>query len=600
MIEELSIRDLGVIAEATLPLGPGFTAVTGETGAGKTMVVTALGLLLGARADAGTVRQGQSQSWVEGRWVIEPNGLVADRVRDAGGDLDGPELILGRSVSAEGRSRAVVGGRGAPASVLGDLGSALVVVHGQSDQVRLRTAIAQRDALDRFAGPKLATALGKFSHAFHRWQANQLEYDRLVAERDLRAREADELRAAIAEIEAVAPQPGEEAELTGRAERLGNLEELRVGAESARQLISAEDNPDDVPDVVALLESARRTLDRIAEHDAELAPLAEGLANTGFLVADIAAQLSSYLAGLDADGARELEIVQERRADLTALARKYVGGIDEALEFLDTGSARLLELDGDSERIDELRSEADADHALVDQLATALTALRTAAAKKLGAAVTAELAALAMPDASLVVTLDTKPEFTANGRDLVTILLQPHAGASPRPLGRGASGGELSRVMLAIEVVINATDPVPTFVFDEVDAGIGGAAAIEIGRRLARLAETAQVIVVTHLAQVAAFATNHLSVVKDSDGSVTASSVRQLQGDARAAEMARLLSGLPDSKSGLEHARELLALAGTGTSPAASASPTASVSAASAEAGATIESRGGKYERGLF
>ncbi|TFD46865.1 DNA repair protein RecN [Cryobacterium frigoriphilum] len=590
MIEELSIRDLGVIAEATLPLGPGFTAVTGETGAGKTMVVTALGLLLGARADAGTVRQGQAQSWVEGRWVVEPDGVVAERVRDAGGDLDGPELILGRSVSAEGRSRAVVGGRGAPASVLGDLGSALVVVHGQSDQVRLRTAVAQRDALDRFAGPKLAAAAGQYSHAFQRWQANQLEYDRLVAERELRAREADELRAAIAEIEAVAPQPGEESELTGRAERLGNLEELRVGAESARQLISAEDNPDDVPDVVALLESARRTLERVAEHDAELAPLAEGLANTGFLVADIAAQLSSYLAGLDADGARELEIVQERRAGLTALARKYVGGIDEALEYLDTGSARLLELDGDSERIDELRGEADVDHALVDKLATALTALRTKAAAKLGSAVTAELAALAMPDASLVVTVESKPEYTLNGRDLVTILLQPHAGASPRPLGRGASGGELSRVMLAIEVVINATDPVPTFVFDEVDAGIGGAAAIEIGRRLARLAETAQVIVVTHLAQVAAFATNHLSVVKDSDGSVTASSVQQLTGDARAAEMARLLSGLPDSQSGLEHARELLALAGTA----------ASVSAVSAAAGATIEPRGGKYERGLF
>jgi DNA repair protein RecN (Recombination protein N) len=574
VIDELFIRDLGVIAEATLPLGPGFTAVTGETGAGKTMVVTALGLLLGDRADAGTVRQGQPQSFVQGRWVIDPASSVADRVRDAGGDLDGPELILGRSVSSEGRSRAVVGGRGAPASVLGDLRNDLVVVHGQSDQVRLRSATAQRDALDRFAGDDLAGVLGDYQHAFHRWQANQADLDRLQTERDLRSREADDLRAALAEIETVAPQRGEDAELAERAERLGNLEELRLAGEQARQLISAEENPDDLPDVVALLETARRALDRVAAHDVALSPLVAAIANAGFVVADIAGELSSYLAGLDADGARELEIVQERRAELGILARKYPGGLDEAIEFQDTGSTRLLELDSDSDRIDQLTVEADADHKLVTDLAASLTALRAAAAVQLGARVTAELGALAMPDAVLLVEVEPGPEFTLTGSDLVRLLLQPHAGAEPRALARGASGGELSRVMLAIEVVINATDPVPTFVFDEIDAGVGGAAAIEIGRRLARLAETAQVIVVTHLAQVAAFAGNHLSVVKDSDGSVTASSVRQLLGDDRAAEMARLLSGLPDSKSGLDHARELLDLAQSPSTPPAPTSPT--------------------------
>lgn len=564
MIEELSIRDLGVIAEATLPLGPGFTAVTGETGAGKTMVVTALGLLLGERADAGTVRQGQAQSWVEGRWLVETDGAVAQRVRDAGGDLDGPELILGRSVSAEGRSRAVVGGRSAPASVLGDLGGDLVVVHGQSDQVRLRSATAQREALDRYAGGPLAETLANYRHAYARWLANREELDRLIAERDLRAREAEELRIAIAEIETIAPQPGEEAELAERADRLGNLEALRVAAASARESISAEDNPDDLPDAVTLLDAARRQLERAAEHDPALPPIVDAIADAGFLLADIAAQLSSYLAGLDTDGAGELEIIQDRRAELSALGRKYAGGIDAAIEFLDTGSARLLELDSDSERIDELQADLDADHQLVDALSAELTALRQDAAHTLGASVTSELAALAMPDASLVVEVDTREDFTATGRDLVTILLRPHAGAEPRALSRGASGGELSRVMLAIEVVINESDPVPTFVFDEVDAGVGGAAAIEIGRRLAKLAETAQVIVVTHLAQVAAFAGNHLTVVKDSDGSVTASSVRQLHGDDRAAEMARLLSGLPDSASGLEHARELISLAHSG------------------------------------
>jgi len=563
MIDELIIKDLGVIAEATLPLGPGFTAVTGETGAGKTMVVTALGLLLGERADPGLVRQGQAQTWVEGRWLIPADGAVAGRVRDAGGDLDGGELILSRSVSAEGRSRAVVGGRGAPASVLSDLGGDLVVVHGQSDQVRLRSATAQRAALDRFAGPELADTLDRFTEVFHRWQDRQGELVLLVDERDQRSQEAAELRDAIDEIERIAPQRGEDDELAARAERLGNLEELRVAAAQAREFLSAEENPDGLPDAVALLDSARRQLERAGEHDPALPPMAEALAGAGFVVADVAAQLSSYLAGLDADGARELEVVQERRAVLTALARKYDGGLDEAIDFPGTGSTRLLELDSDTDRIDALRAETEADRLVVEQLADRLTGIRLAAAERLGTAVTAELGALAMPDAALVVEVDSRPEITATGRDLVRILLRPHAGAEPRSLARGASGGELSRVMLAIEVVINATDPVPTFVFDEVDAGVGGAAAIEIGRRLARLAETAQVIVVTHLAQVAAFAGNHLSVVKDSDGAVTASSVRQLHGDERAAEMARLLSGLPDSASGLEHARELISLART-------------------------------------
>ena len=563
MIDELIIRDLGVIAEATLPLGPGFTAVTGETGAGKTMVVTALGLLLGERADPGLVRQGQAQTWVEGRWLIPADGAVASRVRDAGGDLDGGELILSRSVSAEGRSRAVVGGRGAPASVLNDLGGDLVVVHGQSDQVRLRSATAQRAALDRFAGPDLADTLGRFTEVFHRWQERQGELVLLVDEQDQRSQEAVELRDAIDEIERIAPQRGEDDELSARAERLGNLEELRVAAAQAREFLSAEENPDGLPDAVALIDSARRQLERVGEHDPALPPLAEALANAGFVISDVAAQLSSYLAGLDADGARELEVVQERRAILTALARKYDGGLDEAIDFLDTGSARLLELDSDTDRIDALRAETEVDRLVVEGLADRLSGIRLAAAERLGTAVTAELSALAMPDAALVVEIDSRPEITVTGRDLVRILLRPHAGAEPRTLARGASGGELSRVMLAIEVVINATDPVPTFVFDEVDAGVGGAAAIEIGRRLARLAETAQVIVVTHLAQVAAFAGNHLSVVKDSDGAVTASSVRQLHGDERAAEMARLLSGLPDSASGLEHARELISLART-------------------------------------
>ncbi|RDV45638.1 DNA repair protein RecN [Leifsonia sp. ku-ls] len=568
-IEEISIRDLGVIADASLPLGPGFTAITGETGAGKTMVVSALGLLLGERADTGAVRLGSTQAWVEGRWRVASAGDVVERVRDAGGDVDAidadeSELVLSRSVSAEGRSRAVVGGRSAPVAVLTELGEQLVVVHGQSDQIRLRSAVAQRAALDRFAGPTFAAALDTYEQVFHRWRDNRAELDELIADQDRRAREAEDLRIAMAEIEAVAPQPGEDDELAERAERLTNLEELRLAAAAARELLSAEES--EGVDALGLLDNARRQLERVAPHDSALQPLAESVAEANYLISDIAAQLSTYLAALDADGAQELEVVQERRAELASLVRKYGPTLDDVIRTLETGSLRLLELDGDADRIDELTREVEADAELVRELASGLSAERAAAAERLAEAVSEELSALAMPDARIVVEVtqrdpDDLTTYSASGRDQVAILLQPHPGAEPRPLGKGASGGELSRVMLAIEVVIAGSDPVPTFIFDEVDAGVGGASAIEIGRRLARLAESAQVIVVTHLAQVAAFANNHLTVVKGSDGAVTASSVRRLDGDERIAEMARLLSGLPDSESGLAHARELVEMA---------------------------------------
>lgn len=561
MIEELGIRDLGVIAEATLPLGAGFTAVTGETGAGKTMVVTALGLLLGARADAGAVRSGAKQAWVEGRWLVPDDGSIAERVAETGGEVEAGELLLGRSVSAEGRSRAVVGGRSAPVGVLSELGDELVVVHGQADQQRLRSAVAQREALDRFAGPALQRALDEYQAAFTAWRTDAAELTRLREAHDARAREAEELRADLDEVEDADPQPGEDVELHERAERLSNLEELRVAAAQARALVSADEVVDDAPDAVALVEAARRHLDRVIAHDPALAPMAETLTNASFLLADAAAELAAYLAGLDADGARELEIVQDRRAVLAALIRRHGGTLDEVLDFRRTGGLRLVELDGDDERIVALETSVAALASEVDRLAARLTELRTDAAARLADAVTGELSALAMPDAALRVTVEPTPEASMYGRDQVAILLSPHPGAEPRSVSRGASGGELSRVMLAIEVVIAGTDPVPTFVFDEVDAGVGGAAAIEIGRRLARLAERSQVIVVTHLAQVAAFATNHLSVVKGTDGQVTASSVRQLIGADREAEMARLLSGLADSASGLAHARELLEIA---------------------------------------
>ena len=563
MIEEIAIRDLGVIGRATLPLGPGFTAVTGETGAGKTMVVTALGLLLGQRAESGVVRSGSAQAVVDGRWVVPEGGAVVERVRDAGGDVDDGELFLSRVVSAEGRSRAVVGGRSAPIGVLGDLADHLVVVHGQSEQIRLKSAQAQRAAVDAHGGAPLAAAAASYRAAFDAWTAARDELAEITRDRDERRAEAEALRAAIDEIEAASPVAGELDELDATADRLSNSEDLRLAAGLAHEILST-DAVDGTRDVLSLVEEARRQVERVAPHDPELAPIADLLAEVSVQVSESSARLSSYLGGLDADAAGDLEAVQTRRAELTALMRKHGPGLDDVLRLLDEGSRRLVELDGDDDRLASLDDEVAQFRAEAESRAAVLSDLRRASGADLSARVSAELSALAMAGAEIVVEVTPRDDLGTTGADVVSLLLRPHPGSEPRPLGKGASGGELSRVMLALEVVMAGSSDVPTFVFDEVDAGVGGSAAIEIGRRLAALSERAQVIVVTHLAQVAAFATNHLRVVKDASGEVTASSVQQLEGDERVAEMARLLSGLPDSTSGLDHARELLELASSG------------------------------------
>ncbi len=560
MIEEIRLRDLGVIADATLPLGAGFTAITGETGAGKTMVVSALALLLGARSDSSVVRAGADKAVVEGIWRLPAAHSSVARVEDAGGEPepvgeDQVELYLGRTVSREGRSRATAGGRTVPAGVLSDIADELVVVHGQSDQLRLRSAAAQRDALDRFGAAPIATAAHAYRTLFDRRRSLQSEWEELTTRADERRREAERLRAEVEEISALDPQPGEDEELTRRAERLGNVEELRTAATEAHEALSTDSEQ---PDVTLLLASARRALERVDGSDPALAEVTAGLVDIGYRVSDLAASLSDYALALSEAGPQELADVEDRRAALTPLVRRH-GSLQEALDFGAAGALRLAELDDDPERIEQLAAELETVDAELDSAAAALTAARRAAAESLGEAVTTELRALALPDAQVEVDV-TETTPSASGRDDVTFLLASHPGATPRPVARSASGGELSRVMLAIEVVIAGTEGTRTFVFDEIDAGIGGAAAIEIGRRLATLAETSQVIAVTHLAQVAAFAGNHLSVVKSHDGSVTASDVRALDGADREAEMARLLSGLSDSGSAIEHARELLGL----------------------------------------
>ena len=559
MIEELHIRDLGVIADATLPLGPGFTAITGETGAGKTMVVSALGLLMGERSDAGAVRTGAAQARVGGI-VRTSDPAVAEIVDDIGGDLEDGELVLSRTVNAEGRSRASVGGASAPVGSLGRLAERLFAVHGQSEQLRLRSAAAQRDTLDRFGGDELAATLRDYRIAHRERQQLGAQVAELTEARDERAAEAVRLRSELEEIAAVDPQAGEEQELVQRIDLLSNVEALRAATSSAHEALATDSDDPMSRDASSLVDEAVREVERVAGHDQRLEAVLETLRSASFQLADAARELAAYAADLDQEGPGELAQANDRLAALTGLFRVYGADSAAVVEYAADAARRLTELDGDDERIDELTARLEQLDDEERSLADRLSELRADAASRLSELVTVELRQLALPDAEFVVRVTPLDALGGSGGDEVQLLLSPHPGAQPRPIAKSASGGELSRVMLALEVVVAGVDPVPTFVFDEVDAGVGGAAAIEIGRRLARLARSSQVIVVTHLAQVAAFANNHLQVVKDSSGGFTESSCRRLEGEERLAEMARLLSGLSDSGSALEHAAELLAL----------------------------------------
>ncbi|GAB3212159.1 DNA repair protein RecN [Marinactinospora thermotolerans] len=561
MLEEVRIQGLGVIDDAVLELSPGFTVVTGETGAGKTMVVTGLGLLFGGRADPQRVRPGADRAVVEGRLRVAPDGRVAERVAEAGGDLDEDVLILTRTVSAEGRSRATLGGRSAPVSLLAYLADDLVAVHGQSDQQRLLRPERQRAALDRYAGEELAKVASAYSAAYrrHREVADTLE--ELTTRARERAQEADLLRFGLEEIAAADPKSGEDEELLAEESRLGHADALRIGATTAHEALVGDPAVAEVQaDVISLLAAARQALAGVREHDADLAAVADRLDEASYILSDAATELASYAESVEADPAR-LAAVQERRALLTQLARKYGETTADVLAWAENAAKRLAELDGDDERIDALRVEETELREAMTGLADRLTEIRTRAAERFGAAVTEELTALAMPHARVSVRVTTGEEFGQHGRDDIELLLAPHPSAPPLPLNKGASGGELSRVMLAIEVVFAGADPVPTFVFDEVDAGVGGKAAVEIGRRLARLARRAQVIVVTHLPQVAAFADAHLLVEKSNDGMVTESGVTRLDRQGRVRELSRMLAGMEDSELGRAHAEELLTIA---------------------------------------
>jgi DNA repair protein RecN (Recombination protein N) len=564
MIEELRIRGLGVIEDAVVPFDGGFTVLTGETGAGKTMVLSGLGLIMGGKSDAGLLRSGAERADVDGVWRMPAESAVdiLARVEEAGGAAeveDGEaELLLGRSIGAGGRSRAFAGGRSVPASTLAEVTEALLAVHGQAEQLLLRDARRQRELLDRFGG--LGDLVAGVAEWFTSWRALDRELNDLIAHRSDREREAALLRHGIDEIAAVEPVPGEDVDLKAQAQVLAHATDLLESVAQAHAALAGDDGEPGVADLVL---RARRALERAQSLDPAMAALLVQLDGLATMAGAMTGELTAYADGLDADPQRLAE-VEERRQALSTLKRRYGPELDDVLAWWAQAEISVAGVDGADERIAALTEQVSTAWARLQSSAAELSAARHAAGERFAAAVTAELHALAMPDARITVEVDTTDDpaaFTAEGADTVAFLLTPHSGSDARPLGRGASGGELSRIMLAIEVVLADVHRLPTFVFDEVDAGIGGKVAVEVGRRLARLARSSQVIVVTHLPQVAAFADRHVVVTKDRSGQVTESSVQVVEGPERVRELVRMLSGLEDSQSGAEHAAELLALA---------------------------------------
>lgn len=552
MIESLDISHLGVIAKAHVDFGPGLVVVTGETGAGKTMVLSSLQLLLGARADAALVRSGEERLSVDGIFSVTPD--IAARVEDAGGFVEGDELIVGRSVRAAGRSRAHLGSRPVPASVLADIVGSMVTIHGQSDQIRLTGESAQRRALDQFGGPAHGALLEEYRSAFRRAVEVKHRLDSLRGDASERAEELEDLRAAILQIEELDPVSGEEEDLVREAARLTNVEDLRALVGVALGYLKGDDRGD----YAGAVEAARHLyaqLDDAARFDEALAEFVGRARNQVLELEALADDVSSYVSRLDADPER-LAQIHARRAAIKDALRGRAADIDGLIVWLDEARARVDELSSPGSDPATVERELAAAQDRVLECGRLVTQSRARLAQELAAGVNEELHALSMPDATLHIDCEpTKP--TSNGCETVVFRLQPHPHAPARPLGQGASGGELSRVMLALELMLGRTEASSTFIFDEIDAGIGGQTATEVGARLKRLASSRQVIVVTHLAQVAAFGDQHL-VIEKNDGTTN---VREVRGDEREAELTRMMGGDPHSAAARRHASQVLASA---------------------------------------
>ena len=565
MLADITIKDLGVIHHAAAELSTGLTVLTGETGAGKTMVVTGLRLLAGSRADASRVRTGADKAVVEGSFLADElspaaHKAVAELVESGGGTADeNGEYIVARTVSAQGRSKAHLGGRSVPATKLAEFSSFVLAIHGQNDQLRLLAPEQQRAALDRFA-PKIAGLLEKYQGHYREWKRLRRDLKVRTESRRELAQEVDRLQFAIDEIEHIAPEPGEDEQLIQRIRRLQDVDSLREQAMTALTAIDGAEaaggdegfsETDPASTLLGQAESAVRD-----SEDPQLAAIADKLGEITTQLGEISAELGGFLGELPADP-DELEASLQRQHELKTLTRKYAPTISEVITWKEEASTRLSSIDTSAQALEELQKQVKLAEKDMRAAAGELTAARRSAAGELEKAVTTEIQGLAMPKARLEVAV-REIEPSEFGADEVEVLLAPNDAARAQPLSTAASGGELSRVMLALEVIISAETTGATMVFDEVDAGVGGRAAVEIGRRLARLAVHNQVIVVTHLPQVAAYADTHLHVAKEVTDETVTSGVLTLNHDQRVEELARMLAGLDDTATGRAHAAELL------------------------------------------
>jgi DNA repair protein RecN (Recombination protein N) len=558
-LEEISIRSLGVIESSNIEFKTGLTVLTGETGAGKTMVLTALGLVLGNKSDADLVRAGSERTVITGKFSIPKN--LAEVISSSGGEVEEESVVITRTVSSEGKSRVLVGGAVSSVAAVASFAPALVEIHAQSSSSKLTKPTVARELLDRFASIDISE-----------YQRHYLQYQQIITriqELTFQLNQADKEISILSELAdeftKLSPRSGELGEIENQIGKLGSVEELNQVLTHSLNLLEDEDIS-----ALNLLQQIRKSLDQIKGKDSALDKMIDQFTENLLNLQDIGGDLTSYLSNLEADPA-QFAALQERKAALNSLLKRYGKGSDRDAAYeqllIDGQGARdkISDLSGGGARITSLQKEADLEFKALKQAALQLSTARKAGAEKLSKLVTTEIKNLSMPNSQFVIDqkiadADVAKNYTLAGLDEISILFAAHTGASPLPLNKVASGGELSRVMLALEVVIAEAEPVGTYIFDEVDAGVGGKAAVEVGRRLAKLAKSAQVIVITHLAQVAVWADNHLVVKKSENGSVTQSDVIEMSDEARKVEIARMLSGQEDSQTAQEHATELLAI----------------------------------------
>lgn len=564
-LEEISIRSIGVIEHSTLEISPGLTVLTGETGAGKTMILTALNLILGGKSDSSLVRKGSERLVASGRFSV-PKSLQ-DSFEESGLQVEDGQLILTRTVNADGKSKATSNAISVPSSALAAASENLVEVHAQAANLNMTKAAKQRDLLDRFGGKELHSALVNYQNELANYHELKSRISAMKKSIDSRDAQLFELREFAAVMGKLKLERGELQEITTEIGRLSSVEDLRLAAQKASSVIEEEESGS-----LTTLGITRKSLDSVRAKDPQIEELYQKVSEAFFLVDDAKGVLASYIANLEADPAR-LDYLNARKAEINALIKKYGGsqsGDDELtslIERFESSKNAIADLEGGDERLKELETELVGIKKKLVAAAKSLTSIRSENASKLSKEVTKEIAQLSMPHTSFHCQVQSadynalkESDFTALGCDEIAMLIQGHKDGPLVPLAKGASGGEMSRVMLALEVVLAATHPVGTYVFDEVDAGVGGKAAIEVGRRLHALSQHAQVIVVTHLPQVAAWADSHFVVTKNSDGSVTESNVRKVVNEDRVEEIARMLAGMESSTSAREHATELLEL----------------------------------------